>query len=66
MATLLRADPMLLRFQVEPQDAPRLKPGMTATFTMRETQRTYHGEDHARRRRRRPDDAHGRRHGRGR
>jgi RND family efflux transporter MFP subunit len=41
MATLLRADPMLLRFQVEPQDAPRLKPGMAATFTMRETQRTF-------------------------
>src|SRR5205814_4363924 len=28
MATLLRSDPMLLRFQVEPQDAPRLKPEM--------------------------------------
>jgi RND family efflux transporter MFP subunit len=41
MATLLRSDPMLLRFQVEPQEAPRLKPGMTATFTMRETQQTF-------------------------
>jgi RND family efflux transporter MFP subunit len=41
MATLLRNDPMLLHFQVEPDDAPRLKPGMTATFTMRETQRTF-------------------------
>jgi multidrug efflux system membrane fusion protein len=41
MATLLRSDPMLLRFQVEPQDAPRLKPGMIATFTMRETDATY-------------------------
>jgi multidrug efflux system membrane fusion protein len=41
MATLLRSDPMLLRFQVEPQDAPRLKPGMIADFTMRETQRAY-------------------------
>jgi multidrug efflux system membrane fusion protein len=41
MATLLRDDPMLLHFQVEPDDAPRLKPGMTATFTMRETQRTF-------------------------
>jgi membrane fusion protein, multidrug efflux system len=41
MATLLRDDPMLLRFQVEPKDAPRLKPGMIATFTLRETQRTY-------------------------
>ena len=41
MATLLRADPMLLRFHVEPQDAPRLKPGMVARFTMRETQNVY-------------------------
>jgi membrane fusion protein, multidrug efflux system len=41
MATLLRQDPMLLRFQVEPQEAPRLKAGMKATFTMRETQRTF-------------------------
>ena len=41
MATLLRQDPMLLRFQVEPQEAPRLKPGMKATFTLRETQRTF-------------------------
>jgi RND family efflux transporter MFP subunit len=37
MATLLRADPMLLRFQVEPDDAPRLKPGMAVSFTLRET-----------------------------
>ena len=41
MATLLRAEPMLLRFQVEPQEAARIKPGMKATFTMRETQRTF-------------------------
>src|SRR5262245_27091098 len=41
MATLLRSEPMLLRFQVEPQDAPRIKLGMSATFTMRETQRTF-------------------------
>jgi len=41
MATLLRQEPMLLRFMVEPQEAPRLKPGMKATFTMRETQRTF-------------------------
>jgi multidrug efflux system membrane fusion protein len=41
MATLLRSDPMLLRFQVEPRDAPRLKLGMTAVFTMRETQRQF-------------------------
>jgi RND family efflux transporter MFP subunit len=37
LATLLRADPMLLRFQVEPDDAPRLRPGMTVSFTLRET-----------------------------
>jgi RND family efflux transporter MFP subunit len=41
MATLLREDPMLLRFQVEPQEAPRLKPGMAARFTMRETQHAF-------------------------
>jgi RND family efflux transporter MFP subunit len=41
MATLLRSDPMLLRFSVEPDEAPRLKPGMTASFTMRETLRGY-------------------------
>ncbi len=41
MATLLRSDPMLLRFQVEPFEAPRIKPEMKATFTMRETQRTF-------------------------
>ncbi len=41
MATLLRQDPMLLRFNVEPQEAPRLKVGMKASFTMRETQRSF-------------------------
>ncbi|MDB4993292.1 MAG: putative efflux rane fusion protein [Myxococcaceae bacterium] len=41
MATLLRSDPMLLRFQVEPSEAPRLKPGMTVKFQMRETQEAY-------------------------
>lgn len=41
MATLLRAEPLLLRFQVEPQEAARIKPGMMAAFTMRETQRTF-------------------------
>ena len=41
MATLLRSDPMLLHFQVEPDDAPRLKPGMTATFRLRETERVF-------------------------
>jgi RND family efflux transporter MFP subunit len=41
MATLLKSDPMLLRFQVEPGEAPRLKPGMAVGFTMRETQRAF-------------------------
>jgi RND family efflux transporter MFP subunit len=36
MATLLRSDPLLLRFQVEPENAPRLKPGMAVSFTIRE------------------------------
>lgn len=41
MATLLKSDPLLLRFQVEPAEAVRLKPGMTVDFTMRETQRKF-------------------------
>jgi len=41
MATLLRSEPLLLRFQVEPLEAPRLKPGLTASFTMRETLRKF-------------------------
>ena len=41
MATLLQTDPMLLKFQVLPQDAPRLKPGMTATFKLRESTREF-------------------------
>jgi RND family efflux transporter MFP subunit len=44
MATLLRENPMLLRFQVEPLEAPRIKPGMAAKFTMRETQREFTGK----------------------
>jgi RND family efflux transporter MFP subunit len=41
MATLLRDDPMLLRFQVAPLEAPRVKPGMIAQFKLRETTRTF-------------------------
>jgi RND family efflux transporter MFP subunit len=41
MATLLKSDPLLLRFQVEPAEAVRLKPGMKVDFTMRETQRKF-------------------------
>jgi multidrug efflux system membrane fusion protein len=44
MATLLRNDPMLLRFQVEPPEAPRIKSGAIATFTLRETQRTFNAK----------------------
>ncbi|HEU4407584.1 MAG TPA: efflux RND transporter periplasmic adaptor subunit [Polyangiaceae bacterium] len=41
MATLLRRDPMLLRFNVTSQEAPRIKPGAVATFKLRETTRVY-------------------------
>ncbi|WP_394839251.1 efflux RND transporter periplasmic adaptor subunit [Pendulispora rubella] len=41
MATLLRADPLLLRFQVDPENAVRLKPGMAVNFSIRETQNEY-------------------------
>ncbi|MFO0611820.1 MAG: efflux RND transporter periplasmic adaptor subunit [Polyangiaceae bacterium] len=41
MATLLQSKPMLLKFDVQPLDAPRLSVGMAATFTMRETDRVF-------------------------
>ncbi len=41
MATLLQVEPMLLKFQVLPQDAPRLKPGMSASFKLRESKQTF-------------------------
>jgi RND family efflux transporter MFP subunit len=41
MATLLRSDPMLLRFSVSPLEAPRIKPGMIAELRLRETQRVF-------------------------
>lgn len=44
MATLLRSEPLLLRFQVEPQEAPRIKPGTVAAFTMRETLRGFNAK----------------------
>jgi membrane fusion protein, multidrug efflux system len=44
MATLLRNDPMLLRFLVEPAEAPRIKAGAIASFTMRETQRSFNAK----------------------
>lgn len=41
LATLLFTDPLLLRFQVSPLEAPRLKTGMMAKFKLRETTRTF-------------------------
>jgi RND family efflux transporter MFP subunit len=41
MATLLRAEPLLLRFQVEPETAPRLKPEMPLKFKIREAEGEY-------------------------
>ena len=37
MATILQRDPLLLRFQVSEQDAPRLQVGMVATIKLRES-----------------------------
>jgi RND family efflux transporter MFP subunit len=36
MATLVQADPLLLRFSVYPLDAPRVAPGMSVDFTLKE------------------------------
>lgn len=44
MASLLRQFPMLLKFQAEPGEAPRLKPGLMVSFVMRESQRTYNAK----------------------
>jgi RND family efflux transporter MFP subunit len=41
LATLLQRDPLLLRFGVTEQDAPRLKAGMMANMAMRESATTY-------------------------
>ncbi len=41
LATLLQRDPLLLRFPVTEQDAPRIKAGMTANLTLRESARAY-------------------------
>jgi membrane fusion protein, multidrug efflux system len=41
LATILQRDPMLLRFQVAEQDAPRLEAGMPATLVLKETPREY-------------------------
>ncbi len=41
LATLLQRDPLLLRFGVTEQDAPRIKRGMVANMVLRESPRTY-------------------------
>jgi RND family efflux transporter MFP subunit len=41
LATILQRDPLLLRFAVAEQDAPRLKTGMKATIQLRESSRTF-------------------------
>ncbi|HEX4446007.1 MAG TPA: efflux RND transporter periplasmic adaptor subunit [Polyangiaceae bacterium] len=41
LATLLQRDPLLLRFPVTEADAPRVKVGMMANLTLRESSRTY-------------------------
>ncbi|HVW30204.1 MAG TPA: efflux RND transporter periplasmic adaptor subunit [Polyangiaceae bacterium] len=41
IATLLQSDPMLLRFNVTTAEAPRLKVGMDAPFTLKESHDTY-------------------------
>jgi RND family efflux transporter MFP subunit len=41
LATLLQRDPLLLRFPVTEQDAPRVKPGMIANMSLRESPRAY-------------------------
>ena len=41
LATLLQRDPLLLRFPVSEQDAPRIKAGMIAQMNLRESARTY-------------------------
>jgi RND family efflux transporter MFP subunit len=41
IATVLRRDPMLLRFHATTAEAPRLKVGMPVEFTLKESLRTY-------------------------
>jgi RND family efflux transporter MFP subunit len=41
LATLLQRDPLLLRFGVTEQDAPRLQKGMIANMKLRESARQY-------------------------
>lgn len=41
LATILQRDPLLLRFHVTELDAPRLKPGMEASLTVKGSTRTF-------------------------
>jgi multidrug efflux system membrane fusion protein len=41
MATLLRRDPLLLRFRVPESDVGQIKPGMEARFTVRSDRRSF-------------------------
>jgi membrane fusion protein, multidrug efflux system len=41
LGTLIQRDPLLLRFPVTESDAPRIKVGMNANVTLRESSRTY-------------------------
>lgn len=41
IATLVRRDPLLLRFQVPEQDSTHLKPGMRVRFVVRESQQEF-------------------------
>jgi len=41
LATLVRRDPMLVRFRIPERDAVRIKPGMKAVFKVRDDEREY-------------------------
>jgi RND family efflux transporter MFP subunit len=41
LATILQRDPMILRFQVSEQDAPRLQPKMPVSLTLDDSARTF-------------------------
>ncbi len=66
LATLVRRDPLLLRFQATEQDAVRLQPGMKALLPGARQQPGIPGAHHPCRRLDRGEHAHGRRHRRGR
>jgi len=44
LATIIQREPLLLRFSVTEQDAPRLKAGMDATLMLRESSHTYNAK----------------------